>query len=50
MSTARELIEEVKDEQKIIWEEEEGGGAKMHPWGIMGKILLLELAGEKNSY
>ena len=35
---------EGQDEQKIIWERE-GGGFKMHPWGVMDKKKILSNSG-----
>jgi len=40
------VIGEVKTNIKLNGR---GGGSKMQPWGVMGKILFLGLVEEKNS-
>jgi len=39
------VVEEVKTNKKFYGKR----GSEMHPWGVMGKIIFLGLAEEKNS-
>ena len=39
------VVEEVKTNKNFFGR----GGSKMHPWGVMGKILFFGVVKEKNS-